>query len=61
REIERKMEKFSNWRDGPTGIAPLLPPRPKVSESSTIVKIVGTLFYIILAPILCIIRLPLIL
>ncbi|EFA76941.1 hypothetical protein PPL_09693 [Heterostelium album PN500] len=52
------MEKFSDWRDGPTGIAPLLPPRNKQSESSFVASLVGNIFYFLLAPILCIIRIP---
>ncbi|EGG13537.1 hypothetical protein DFA_11298 [Cavenderia fasciculata] len=46
------MEKFSNWRDGPTGIHPLLP--PKIQSTNIIVSIVSN----IIGFALFIIRLP---
>ncbi|EAL67787.1 hypothetical protein DDB_G0279277 [Dictyostelium discoideum AX4] len=49
------MEKFSNWRDGPTGIHPLLPPKAKS------VSVFGYIIKFVIGPIISIIRVPIIL
>ncbi|KAK5582671.1 hypothetical protein RB653_004256 [Dictyostelium firmibasis] len=49
------MEKFSNWRDGPTGIHPLLPTKAKS------VSVFGYIIKFVIGPIISIIRVPIVL
>jgi len=55
------MEKFNTWADAFTGVQPFLPLAPNLGDVSSGAKAAYWLKWLLLAPIVAIIRLPLIL